>query len=119
MATKQLLLDQREMRKTLHNIEVAVEGGAREDLVESFGPTREAPRVSVVVTVYNYAALVTKAIESVAASEFSDYEVVIVDDASSDIGRAHSRGAEVGPVGHGQACHARAQRGLGAGAESR
>src|ERR1700733_596608 len=84
MATKQLLLDQREMRKTLHNIEVAVEGGAHEDLVESFGPTRDAPRVSVVITVYNYAALVTKAIESVAASEFSDYEMVIVDDASSD-----------------------------------
>ncbi len=84
MATKQLLLDQREMRKTLHNIEVAVEGGSREDVVESFGPARAAPRVSVVVTVYNYAALVTKAIESVAASEFTDYELVIVDDASSD-----------------------------------
>jgi hypothetical protein len=84
MATKQLLLDQREMRKTLRKIETAVEGGGREDLVESFGPERDTPRVSVVVTVYNYAALVTKAIESVAASEFTDYELVIVDDASSD-----------------------------------
>ncbi|HXM87791.1 MAG TPA: glycosyltransferase family A protein, partial [Solirubrobacteraceae bacterium] len=53
-------------------------------VVESFGPERDSPRVSVVVTVYNYAALVTKAIESVAASEFTDYELVIVDDASSD-----------------------------------
>jgi hypothetical protein len=85
MATKQLLLEQREMRKTLHNIELAVEGGvAAQDTVESYGPTRDMPRVSVVITAYNYAALVTKAIESVAASEFTDYELVIVDDASSD-----------------------------------
>jgi hypothetical protein len=84
MATKQLLLDQREMRKTLHNIEVALDGSRREDVVEEFGPARGSPRVSVVITVYNYAALVTKAIQSVAASEFTDYELVIVDDASSD-----------------------------------
>jgi hypothetical protein len=85
MATKQLLLDQREMRKTLRNIEISVAGGGPdEDVTETFGPTGSAPRVSVVVTVYNYAALVTKAIESVAASDFADYEMVIVDDASSD-----------------------------------
>lgn len=85
MATKQLLLDQREMRKTLRNIELAVaEGGSDEDVTETFGPISSTPRVSVVVTVYNYAALVTKAIESVAASNFADYEMVIIDDASSD-----------------------------------
>ncbi len=40
--------------------------------------------MSVVMTVYNYAPLVGAAIDSVAASEFTDYELVIVDDASTD-----------------------------------
>jgi hypothetical protein len=85
MATKQLLLEQREVRKTLHNIELEMDGATDDqDRIESFGPARTAPGVSVVITVYNYAALVTKAIESVAASEFTNYELVIVDDASND-----------------------------------
>lgn len=84
MATKQLLIDQRELQKALRNIQAAIEQGQREDSLESFGPSLGNPRVSVVLTVYNYAALVTKAIQSVAASEFVDYELVIVDDASSD-----------------------------------
>ena len=85
MATKQLLLDQSELRKTLRNLELAAEGRADgEDRITHYGPQDRAPRVSVVITVYNYAALVGKAIESVAASEFADYELVIVDDASSD-----------------------------------
>lgn len=84
MATKQILLEQREMQKTLRSIEATLQQPAREDALERFGPPREKPLVSVVLTVYNYEALVTKAIESVAASEFADYELVIVDDASSD-----------------------------------
>jgi hypothetical protein len=42
------------------------------------------PRVSVVLTVYNYGAVVADAIESVAASDLEAYELVIVDDASTD-----------------------------------
>lgn len=84
MATKQLLLDQREMRKALGNIEVALQGATRTDTVEEFGPQVAKPLVSVVLSVYNYESLVAKAIDSVAASEFADYELVIVDDASSD-----------------------------------
>jgi hypothetical protein len=93
MATKQLLLDQREMRKALRNIEDAIEGKAREDSIEAFGPQDVKPLVSVVLTVYNYEALVAKAINSVAASEFSDYELVIVDDASSDASNQQIREA--------------------------
>jgi hypothetical protein len=86
MATKQLLLDQREMRKALRDLQLTVSPGKdEEDVTESLGvEVSGAPRVSVVITVYNYAPLVGTAIESVAASEFSDYELVIVDDASSD-----------------------------------
>jgi hypothetical protein len=93
MATKQLLLDQREMNKTLRNIEVALEGAPRVDAVEQFGPEVEEPLVSVVLSVYNYESLVGKAIESVAASEFTDYELVIVDDASSDASNERIREA--------------------------
>jgi glycosyltransferase involved in cell wall biosynthesis len=42
------------------------------------------PRVSVCVPNYNYVHFVGKAIESVLAQDFEDYELVIVDDASTD-----------------------------------
>jgi hypothetical protein len=86
MATKQLLLDQREMRRTLRDLQLAMSDERREgDVTESLGVQGTTPpRVSVVITVYNYASLVGSAIDSVAASEFADYEIVIVDDASSD-----------------------------------
>jgi hypothetical protein len=86
MATKQLLLDQREMRRALANLQLAVRGGESiDDVTELLGaPVSGTPRVSVIITVYNYAALVGAAIASVAASEYADYELVIVDDASSD-----------------------------------
>lgn len=86
MATKQLLLDQREVRKTLRDLQLSVSGEpGREDAVEQIGLPREGPpRVSVVITVYNYASLVGAAIDSVALSDFTDFELVIVDDASTD-----------------------------------
>ncbi len=86
MATKQLLLEQRETRKALREIQRAIQpDAAQADVTECFGISRpDAPRVSVVITVYNYASVIAAAIESVAASDFTDYELVIVDDASTD-----------------------------------
>ncbi len=85
MATKQLLLEQREMRGEMRELRRALSGQRpREDAVERLGPPSSGPRVSVVMTVYNYADVVGAAIESVALSEFADYELVVVDDASSD-----------------------------------
>jgi glycosyltransferase involved in cell wall biosynthesis len=85
MAAKQLLLEQREVRRTLRDLQRTVSGDIdRRDRVEQLGPKDRSPRVSVVVTVYNYADVVGAAIDSVAASDFPDYEIVIVDDASSD-----------------------------------
>jgi len=42
------------------------------------------PRVSVAITVHNYEREVVEALASVDRSEFEDYEVLVVDDASSD-----------------------------------
>lgn len=85
MATKQLLLDQRELARMLRNLQMEMTGEKPQDTTECLGVLSSgSPRVSIVLTVYNYAPLVGIAIGSIAASEFTDYEVVIVDDASSD-----------------------------------
>lgn len=45
---------------------------------------KKAPLVSVVLPTYNRSALLRRAIESVARQSFKDWELVVVDDASSD-----------------------------------
>ena len=79
MALKHVVLAQNELRRRLEDT------GAAPDAVSRLGdhPTR-APKVSVVLTVFNYAHTVGDAIGSVAASELADRELVIVDDASTD-----------------------------------
>ena len=47
-----------------------------------------SPQVSVVVTLYNYAHLVRETLDSIAASAGITFEVVIVDDHSTDDGRS-------------------------------
>jgi len=47
-------------------------------------PTTEQPTVSVVIPAYNAAWCVRKAIDSVLAQDFRDYEVIVVDDGSTD-----------------------------------
>lgn len=55
-----------------------------EVVVERFGRPREAPRVSVLLTIYNYADYVETALRSVALSDLENVEVIAVDDASTD-----------------------------------
>ena len=52
--------------------------------VTEFGPPIRKPRVSVLLTVYNHAALVAEAIRSVAFGDGADIELIAVDDASTD-----------------------------------
>ncbi|HEY9657033.1 MAG TPA: glycosyltransferase family 2 protein, partial [Allocoleopsis sp.] len=42
------------------------------------------PTVSVIIPTYNRAHLVSRAIQSVLTQTFTDFELIIVDDASSD-----------------------------------
>jgi GT2 family glycosyltransferase len=61
------------------------DGAADEVTVEEFGPEIEAPRISVLLTVYNHAELAPLALRSVATSEFAGgIELIAVDDASVD-----------------------------------
>lgn len=55
-----------------------------DETVVRFGPEGAAPKVSVLLTVHNYADYVGDAIRSVALSSLRKVEVVAVDDASSD-----------------------------------
>ena len=45
---------------------------------------KSAPLVSVIIPTYNRAAMVGKAIESVLTQDFTDFELIVVDDGSTD-----------------------------------
>ncbi len=51
-----------------------------------------APRVSVIVPTYNYAAFLGDALRSVHAQTFTDWECIVVDDASTDGSAAIAQG---------------------------
>lgn len=52
--------------------------------MSSVNPTVQPPRVSLVLPVHNGAAYLGEALASIAAQSFTDYELICVDDASSD-----------------------------------
>lgn len=84
-AVKDLVLGQKELRRQIRELVDRADGVlAREDNVEHFGPRDSTVRVSVILTVYNYASVVRDAIQSVAGNDYSGYELIVIDDCSTD-----------------------------------
>jgi hypothetical protein len=77
-----------EMRRLVEQLQERIEGrdpNGQPELVAETHAFREAqPRVSVTITVRNYEREVRDALASVDRSEFQDYEVLVLDDASTD-----------------------------------
>jgi glycosyltransferase involved in cell wall biosynthesis len=88
VAVRTLGTEMTELRRTMQRLLERFEGRDPDA-----GPERVAatpsyydakPRVSVTITLHNYEREVVDALRSVAASEFDDYEVLVLDDASQD-----------------------------------
>jgi hypothetical protein len=86
MAVKRILLEQRDLQRALRRLEAVGADGAHDDVeVCRFGPRTSArPRVSVLVSVYNYREHVEEAMRSAGLSSLRDLELIVVDDASTD-----------------------------------
>jgi hypothetical protein len=83
-ALKDLVLGQAELRRQINRPAAGVVEEPLRDRVEYLGPREQSVRVSVLLTVYNYGDVVANAIASVAGSTFADYELIVIDDCSSD-----------------------------------
>jgi hypothetical protein len=85
-ALKQLKLDSILTRRRLDRLEAALDGGRAE--LEIATRTRAyggaEPRVSVVVSLYDYEDQISAALDSAALSLFAEFELIVVDDASTD-----------------------------------
>ena len=87
-ALKRLAIETDQVRRHLDALEspqAARDGDQAARVVDQTPAYGEArPRVTVGVSLHNYERAVVEALSSVAASEYRDYEVVVVDDRSKD-----------------------------------
>ncbi len=81
---KDLVLGQAELRRRISRLADASDEAPLADEIEYWGPRDTDPRVSVLLTVYNYADVVAQAIASVAGSDYASYELIVVEDCSVD-----------------------------------
>lgn len=51
--------------------------------MSSFNPSR-APKVNVYIPTYNYGTYLEKSVESVLKQNYNDWELIIIDDGSTD-----------------------------------
>lgn len=90
-AIREIRLDLAELRRAVLALE---RGTASADNVPSVSKSAvqqravTAPRVSVLMALYNHAPFVTAALDSVALNDFLDVELIVVDDGSTDHSRA-------------------------------
>lgn len=87
-ALKDLRLEMLDLRRNQARIEMSAVRGRPVPTLELIGKTAaydySAPRVSVLTALYNHAALVTSALSSARQSRYGNYELIVVDDGSSD-----------------------------------
>jgi hypothetical protein len=81
-ALKHLVVRTRLLERKIDELAGSEQG--EDELIERFGPPGERPRVSVLVTLHNYADCIGEALRSVALSSLRELEAIVVDDASSD-----------------------------------
>jgi hypothetical protein len=95
VALKRLLVDVQESRREVAELREGRADGARGPRVRAVAHTPAyadfTPRVTVGISVHNYEVEVRDALASVAASEYDDYEVLVLDDASTDASGAAVR----------------------------
>lgn len=82
MGLKHLVVQVQGLRRQLAKLSTPDQ--PEKDIVENLGPSLVSPRVSVLLTIYNYRDCVGDALRSVALSDCDRIEVVAVDDASDD-----------------------------------
>jgi hypothetical protein len=86
-AVKQLLIAHRRLEGRVQ--ELADRDERKGNEVVTFGRYEDArPTVTVALTVFNYANVVAEALRSVSLSTLRDFELVVVDDASTDESRS-------------------------------
>lgn len=83
------LIAETKLQREIERVRCLVRHGTEDHVerVESPAYASAVPEVSVVVTLFNYAHLVTETLESIVASHDVDVEIVVVDDHSTDAGR--------------------------------
>jgi hypothetical protein len=90
-AIKHVALDQLKVQRALERDGRAQAGVAVDRVVEvtrTPSYARAAPRVSILMPVHNYAVEVVEALASVAAAAHDSFELVVLDDSSTDRSRA-------------------------------
>jgi hypothetical protein len=92
-ALKQTLLDVRQIKRELAELKFGTPEPP-DDSHETFGPWESCePRVTVVVPLYNYSDHVESAISSIARSDYEAFELILIEDCSTDDSAAVAREA--------------------------
>ncbi|HSZ70429.1 MAG TPA: glycosyltransferase family A protein [Solirubrobacteraceae bacterium] len=95
-AVKDIKLDLLDLRRRQTRIDIGLSTGRAPHLLELVGRTRayaaSDPRVSILMALYNYAEHVTDALDSALESDDCPFEIVIVDDGSTDDSLARVKG---------------------------
>lgn len=90
-AAKRLALDDTDMIRRIDATECLLRHGATQHVeritTAAYDARRSDPRVSAIVTLHDYAAVVRETLSSLIVSLDVDFEIIVVDDHSSDDGR--------------------------------